>query len=56
MRRKPGELEADVLGRPSAWERVHLVDSSVFPSVPATTVTFSAMANAHRIATIAAKL
>jgi choline dehydrogenase-like flavoprotein len=50
MRRSPGPLETDVLGRPGGLERVHLVDASVFPSVPATTVTFPVMANAHRIA------
>jgi hypothetical protein len=56
MRREPGELETDVLGRIPRWERVHVVDASIFPSVPATTVTLSVMANAHRIATAAAKL
>ena len=50
MRRTPGDLESDVLGRPHGFERVHIVDASVFPSVPATTVTLTAMANAHRIA------
>jgi choline dehydrogenase-like flavoprotein len=48
MRRRPGDLESDVLGRPRGF--VHVVDASVFPSVPATTVTLTAMANAHRIA------
>jgi choline dehydrogenase-like flavoprotein len=56
MRRRPGELETDTLGRVPAWERVHVVDASVFPSFPATTVTISIMANAHRIATAAATL
>jgi choline dehydrogenase-like flavoprotein len=56
MRREPGELETDVLGRIPAWERVHIVDASIFPSVPATTVTLSVMANAHRIATNALKI
>jgi choline dehydrogenase-like flavoprotein len=51
MRREPGELETDTLGRPRGWRRVHVIDASVFPSVPATTVTLSVMANAHRIAT-----
>jgi choline dehydrogenase-like flavoprotein len=51
MREHPGDLETDTLGRPSGLSRVHVVDASVFPSVPATTITFSAMANAHRIAT-----
>jgi choline dehydrogenase-like flavoprotein len=53
MRREPGELETDTLGRPRGWERVHVVDAAVFPSFPATTVTLSVMANAHRIATAA---
>jgi hypothetical protein len=53
MRAQPGELETDVLGRIPSWERVHLIDSTVFPTVPATTITLSAMANAHRIATAA---
>jgi choline dehydrogenase-like flavoprotein len=50
MRREPGDLETDTLGRPRGWERVHVVDAAVFPSFPATTVTLSVMANAHRIA------
>jgi choline dehydrogenase-like flavoprotein len=56
MRRDPGELETDVLGRVPNWSRVHVVDASTFPSFPATTVTISIMANAHRIAAGAAKL
>ncbi len=51
MRRSPSDLESDILGRPAGFSRVHIVDSSVFPSIPATTITFSVMANAHRIAT-----
>jgi len=49
MRAKPAALESDVLGRPHGWSRIHAVDASVLPSIPATTVTFSVMANAHRI-------
>jgi choline dehydrogenase-like flavoprotein len=55
MRRRPGELETDTLGRLPNWDRVHVIDASVFPSIPATTVTLSVMANAHRIATAAAE-
>jgi choline dehydrogenase-like flavoprotein len=55
MRHRPGEMETDVLGRPRGWERVHVVDASIFPSVPATTVTISVMANAHRIAATVAR-
>jgi choline dehydrogenase-like flavoprotein len=51
MKAKPARLQTDVLGRPPGLTRVHLVDSSVFPSLPATTITLSVMANAHRIAT-----
>jgi choline dehydrogenase-like flavoprotein len=49
MRLTPHALEVDVLGRPPEFTRVHLVDASVFPSLPATTITLSVMANAHRI-------
>jgi choline dehydrogenase-like flavoprotein len=49
MRAQPANFESDCLGRPLGWNRVHVVDASVFPTVPATTITFSVMANAHRI-------
>jgi choline dehydrogenase-like flavoprotein len=49
MRAQPGKFECDVLGRPQGWSNVHVVDASVLPSIPATTITFSVMANAHRI-------
>jgi choline dehydrogenase-like flavoprotein len=42
-------LRTDRLGRLDRWERIHLVDASVFPNVPATTFTLTIMANAHRI-------
>jgi hypothetical protein len=51
MRKNPGRFETDALGRLPGLERVHLVDASVFPSIPATTITLTIMANAHRIAT-----
>ncbi len=47
---------SDRLGRVGAWRRIHLVDASVFPSVPATTFTLTVMANAHRIASEASGL
>jgi hypothetical protein len=56
MRANPQPFESDCLGRPHGWTRVHAVDATVLPSVPATTVTFSAMANAHRIGWEAAAL
>jgi len=56
MRSSPEELTTDTLGRLPRWDRVHLVDASVLPSVPASTVTLSVMANAHRIASAAAAI
>jgi choline dehydrogenase-like flavoprotein len=50
MRARPDELECDLLGRPRGFERVHLVDASTFPTIPSTTITYTVMANAHRIA------
>jgi choline dehydrogenase-like flavoprotein len=50
MRASPKRLESDVLGRPFGFSRVHAVDATVLPSVPGTTITFTIMANAHRIA------
>lgn len=56
MRDRPVGLETDVLGRPAGLARVHVVDASIFPTLPATTITFSVMATAHRIATQSATL
>jgi choline dehydrogenase-like flavoprotein len=50
MKKNPGNFESDTLGRPHGFKRLHVVDSTVFPSIPATTITLSIMANAHRIA------
>jgi hypothetical protein len=49
MKIQPTGLDTDVLGRIAGLPHLHLVDASVFPSVPATTITLTAMANAHRI-------
>ncbi len=43
-------FSSDRLGRVGSWERIHLVDASVFPTVPAMTFGLTVMANAHRIA------
>lgn len=45
-----GRFSTDRLGRLHDWRRVHLVDGSVLPDIPATTFTLTVMANAHRIA------
>jgi choline dehydrogenase-like flavoprotein len=50
MRQAPGRLETDVLGQLPGLPGVHFVDATVFPSIPATTITLTVMANAHRIA------
>jgi choline dehydrogenase-like flavoprotein len=42
-------FSSDTLGRPAGLQRVHIVDASAFPSIPATTITLTAMANADRI-------
>lgn len=43
------QLDTDDLGRVSAWRKVHIVDTSTFPSLPGTTIGLLAMANAMRI-------
>ncbi len=45
------ELDTDLLGCPKGLTRVHIVDSSILPSLPGTTIGLVAMANAYRIAT-----
>lgn len=42
--------ETDLFGRPLNLKRVHLVDASIFPSIPAQSITLTVMANAYRIA------
>ena len=46
----PGPGQTDRLGRPHRASRIHVVDATVFPTIPATTITLTVMANAHRIA------
>ena len=46
-----GPLGTDSLGRLSGSKNVHFVDTSVLPCIPATTIGFLTMANAHRIVT-----
>ena len=40
-----GQRGTDSLGRLLEWDRIHMVDASVFPSIPATTFTLTVMAN-----------
>jgi len=54
MKARPADiLDTDTLGRPFGWSRIFAVDSSVLPSIPATTLAFAAMSNAYRIGTLA---
>ncbi|MFZ5893989.1 MAG: hypothetical protein ACOY0T_23200 [Myxococcota bacterium] len=50
----PRQLETDLLGQLPLLPRVHIVDSSVLPSLGATTFTYTTMANANRIASMIA--
>lgn len=54
MRKDPVRHTSDTEGRPYGFERVHLVDASCLPSIPATTITLPVMANSWRIANLAA--
>jgi hypothetical protein len=40
---------SDLLGRPAGLSRVHILDASTFPSIPATTIAYTAMANSDRV-------
>jgi choline dehydrogenase-like flavoprotein len=42
-------VRSDLLGRPFGTKNIHVVDSSVLPTIPAGPITFSIMANALRI-------
>lgn len=54
MRAEPGPFESDTLARPTGFRRVHLVDATCFPDIPAPNLTLSVMANAYRVADQAA--
>ena len=56
MRERPNALETDRLGRLPGHPRIHLVDGSVLTTIPAATITYTIMANAHRIGAESAKL
>lgn len=49
MSDEPKEDEVDIWGRPRHFNRIHFVDSSILPSIPAGPITLTIMANAYRI-------
>jgi len=49
MSLQPKEGETDTLGRPWGLKNIHMIDSSILPDIPATTITLTVMANARRI-------
>lgn len=49
MKNSGSAFYSDLVGRPMGLKRVHLMDASTFPSIPATTITFTIMANSDRI-------
>lgn len=53
MAASPAPGQSDRLARPHGMSRLHLIDASSLPAIPATTITLSVMANAHRIASLA---
>jgi choline dehydrogenase-like flavoprotein len=42
-------FRSDRIGRPAGLSRVHLLDAATFPTIPATTITLSIMAQADRV-------
>ncbi len=44
------EMDTNILGCPKGWSKIHVIDSSNFPSIPGTTIGLTVMANAARIA------
>ena len=45
----PMGKKSDLLGRPNECTNIHVVDSSILPSIPPGPITFTLMANAIRI-------
>jgi len=48
-------FESDLLGRVGNFKNTHIIDSTILPSLPAPTITFTIMANAARIVDKAVK-
>ena len=50
MSQNPQKHSSDNLGRINGFKNLHMIDASILPSIPSTTITFTVMANAYRIA------
>jgi len=50
MSKDPIDAQSDIFGRPFSLSRVHVVDSSILPTIPSGTITLTVMANSYRIA------
>jgi len=50
MSKDPIGAQSDIFGRPFSLNRVHVVDSSILPTIPSGTITLTVMANSYRIA------
>ena len=48
-KRRKKILDTDSLGRIKGWSKIHIIDSSTFPSLPGTTIGLLLMSNAYRI-------
>ena len=55
MREAPGRYECDPAGKLAGTRRVFIADSAGFSSLPAKNMSFGMMANATRVATVAAQ-
>ena len=55
MKENPSGNQTDKLGRLKGLSSIHIVDTSVFPHIPSSTIVFTLMANAHRITSLSFK-
>ena len=50
MSNEPKVSETDIYGRPLGFKNVHIIDSTILPSLPTATIVFASMSNSLRIA------
>ncbi len=55
MAKDPGHFQCDLNGKLYGYSRVQVVDASALPSLPASTITFTVMANAYRVGSISSE-